>query len=110
MLKIYKVSNGSAIDFAAEELKKYLRMMMPECGDIAINDICISFNPLGADGFRLGLFSDLGIEGEALDVRFDDMLYAECNEKGGVIAGINERSVLLAVYEYLRQKGFENMV
>ena len=77
MLKIYKVSNGSAIDFAAEELKKYLRMMLPE-----ENDICISFNPLGADGFRLGLFSDLGIEGEAPDVRFDDMLYAECNEKG----------------------------
>ena len=100
MLKIYKVSNGSAIDFAAEELKKYLRMMLPE-----ENDICISFNPLGADGFRLGLFSDLGIEGEVEDVRFDDMLYAECNEKGGVIAGINERSVLLAVYEYLRQNG-----
>ena len=36
MLKIYKVSNGSAIDFAAEELKKYLRMMMPDGNDIAV--------------------------------------------------------------------------
>ena len=100
MLKIYKVSNGSAIDFAAEELKKYLRMMMPE-----ENDINVSFNPLATDGFRLGLFSDLGIDGEVEDEKFDDLLYAECNEEGGIIAGINERSVLLAVYEYLRRNG-----
>ena len=49
-MKIFKVSSGSAIDFAAEELKKYLRMMMPE-----ENDIPVAFNPLATDGFRLGL-------------------------------------------------------
>jgi len=31
---IRKCSNGSAIDFAAEELRKYLRMMMPEGGNV----------------------------------------------------------------------------
>ena len=100
MLKIYKVSNGSAIDFAAEELKKYLRMMMPD-----ENDIAVAFDKNATDGFRLGLFSDLGIEGEAEDLRFDDLLYAECGKSAGVIAGINERSVLLSVYEYLRANG-----
>ena len=100
MLKIYKVSSGSPIDFAAEELKKYLRMMMPEG-----NDIEVYFNPLATEGFRLGLFSDLGISGEVEDDRFDDYLYAECDELGGVIGGINPRSVLLSVYEYLRHNG-----
>lgn len=100
MLKINKISSGSAIDFAAEELKKYLRMMMPE-----ENDVEIDFNPLATDGFRLGLFSDLGISGEVEDEKFDDYLYAECDGRGGVIAGINARSVLLSVYEYLRRNG-----
>ena len=100
MLKINKVSKGSAIDFAAEELKKYLRMMMPE-----ENDIDVDFNPFATEGFRLGLFCDLGVDGEVEDVKFDDYLYAECDEDGGVIAGINARSVLLSVYEYLRHNG-----
>ena len=34
MLKINKISSFSAVDYAAEELRKYLRMMMPECGII----------------------------------------------------------------------------
>jgi hypothetical protein len=36
MLTINKITSASPIDFAAEELKKYLRMMMPRCGDIKI--------------------------------------------------------------------------
>jgi len=34
MLKISKISSFSAVDCAAEELRKYLRMMMPECGNM----------------------------------------------------------------------------
>ena len=45
MLTINKMTSTSPVDFAAEELKKYLRMMMPECGDIKI-----AYNPLAADG------------------------------------------------------------
>ena len=36
MYKIFKYSNHPTVDFAAEELKKYLRMMMPRCGEIEI--------------------------------------------------------------------------
>ena len=50
MFKIYKTSLHSAIDYAAEELKKYLRMMMTECGYISIE-----YDPDAKDGFRLGL-------------------------------------------------------
>lgn len=100
MLTINKTTSNHTIDFAAEELKKYLRMMMPES-----NEIDIAFNASASDGFRLGLFSDFGIEEKVEDPKLDDVLYAKCDTEGGIIAGNNERSVLLAVYEYLRQNG-----
>ena len=101
MLTINKITSASPVDYAAEELKKYLRMMMPECGDIRI-----AYNPLAADGFRLGLMQDFGLDvSDALDAELDDILYIDCDTEGGIIAGDNPRSVLLAVYEYLRQNG-----
>ena len=101
MLKIIKTVSLSPIDYAAEELKKYLRMMMPECGDISI-----CYDPTATDGFRLGLMQDFGLDtSDAEDTELDDILYMDCDTDGGIIAGSNPRSVLLAVYEYLRQNG-----
>ncbi len=101
MLTINKIRSASPIDYAAEELKKYLRMMMPEGGDIKIN-----FDPKAKDGFRLGLMQDFGLDvSDAEDPELDDILYIYTGEKQGIIAGSNPRSVLLAVYEYLRQNG-----
>ena len=101
MLKINKITSSSVIDYAAEELKKYLRMMMPEAGDVKI-----AFNPLAADGFRMGLMQDFGLDvSDAEDAVIDDILYVDCDTAGGIIAGDNPRAVLLSVYEYLRQNG-----
>ena len=101
MLTINKIRTTSPIDFAAEELKKYLRMMMPECGDIGI-----SYAPEAKCGFRLGLMQDFGLDvSDAEDLFLDDILYIDCDCEGGIIAGSNERSILLSVYEYLRQNG-----
>ena len=101
MLKINKIRSASPIDFAAEELKKYLRMMMPEGGDISI-----AYDPSATDGFRLGLMQDFGLDvSDAEDTELDDILYIDCDTDGGIIAGDNPRSVLLSVYEYLRQNG-----
>ncbi len=101
MLTINKISSESAVDFAAEELKKYLRMMMPECGDIKI-----MYNPKARDGFRLGLMQDFGLDvSDAECAELDDILYIDTYGDGGIIAGDNPRSVLLSVYEYLRQNG-----
>jgi hypothetical protein len=36
MYQINKITSHPTVDFAAEELKKYLRMMMPEAGEIFI--------------------------------------------------------------------------
>ena len=101
MYQIYKTSLSSPVDYAAEELKKYLRMLMPECSEIAI-----SYQPEATEGFRLGLMQDFGLDvSDAEDPVLDDILYIAADEKGGIIAGDNPRSVLLAVYEYLRRQG-----
>ncbi len=100
-MKIKKTASHSVVGYAAEELKKYLRMMMPEAGDIKID-----YAPDATDGFRLGLMQDFGLDvSDAEDTELDDILYIDCDEMGGIIAGSNYRSVLLAVYEYLRQNG-----
>ena len=101
MLTINKITSHSAVDYAAEELKKYLRMMMPEGGDVKI-----SYAPDAKDGFKLGLMQNFGLDvSDASDTELDDIIYIDCDEQGGIIAGDNPRSVLLAVYEYLRQMG-----
>ena len=103
MLSINKISISSPIDYAAEELKKYLRMMMPEGGDVKI-----TYNPAATDGFRLGLMSDFGLDmSDVENPDVDDVIYIETDLSGGIIAGANPRAVLIAVYEYLRRCGCE---
>ena len=101
MLSITKITSDSTVDFAAEELKKYLRMMMPEAGDVKIK-----YAPEETGGFRLGLMKQFGLDtSDAENTALDDIVYIDCDRCGGIIAGSNPRSVLLAVYEYLRQNG-----
>ena len=101
MFFINKITSNATVDYAAEELKKYLRMMMPEGGDVKI-----AYAPDAKCGFRLGLMQDLGLDvSDVEDTTLDDILYIDCDTEGGIIAGDNPRSVLLAVYEYLRQNG-----
>ena len=101
MYKINKITSHSTVDYAAEEFRKYLRMMMPECGNIEIE-----YAPDAKDGFRLGLMQDFALDiSDAAEPELDDILYIDCDTEGGIIAGDNPRSVLLSVYEYLRQNG-----
>jgi len=101
MYIINKITSDHVVDFAAEELKKYLHMMMPRCGEISIN-----YAPDAKDGFRLGLMSDFGLDtSESDDITLDDILHIDTDCEGGIIAGSNPRSVLLAVYRYLTING-----
>ncbi len=101
MLTVNKLRADHVIDFAAEELKKYLRMMMPDCGEIDI-----LYTPDAAGGFRLGLLEDFGLDTtEAEDAAFDDVVHIETDCSGGILAGSNPRSVLFAVYRYLKENG-----
>ncbi len=81
-----------AVIFAADELKKYFRMMMPRCGDPVI-----AYS--GAEGFCLGVAEDL----TGKDT--DDILRIETCSCGGKIEANSPRGVLLAVYQYLREQG-----
>lgn len=72
MLTINKLRVNQTIDFAAEELKKYLRMMMPAAGEIKI-----PFHPDVTDGFCLGFLGDFGLSFEGKDAKFDDIVHIE---------------------------------
>ena len=102
MYRIHKITAHQTVDFAAEELKKYLRMMRPEAGNV-----CIDGDAGAEGGFRLGVMSDLALDtSDAADPALDDILYFDVDAAGnGVIAGSNPRAVLLAVYRYLRELG-----
>ena len=98
MFKINKITAQTTVDFAAEELKKYLRMMMPRRGEIPV-----AYAPEAADGYRLGLMSDFGLDtSDAENVALDDIIYIDADENGGIIAGSNPGALLIAVYRYLR--------
>ena len=100
MLYINKITSNPTVDFAAEELKKYIRMMSPD------ESVTISANKDAKDGFRLGLMQDFGLDvSDAKDVKLDDIIYIDTDSRGGIIAGSNPRSILIAVYEMLRQNG-----
>lgn len=102
MYRIWKLTDHAVVDFAATELKKYLRMMMPEAGDIPIGR-CVG---MPENGYVLGLMSDFGLDtSQAQDLALDDILHIDTTASGGVIAGSNPRSVLLAVYRFLQENG-----
>lgn len=100
MMYIYKIRSHPVIDFAAEELKKYLRMMMPESGSFPI-----TYDPYAQSGLRLGLLSDFNLPCECDDANLDDIIHVDTTSNGGVLAGSNPRSVLFAVYRFLRENG-----
>lgn len=100
MAMIYKLRDDTTLDYAAQELKKYLRMMMTESGDYPIR-----LDPAAKDGFRLGLLEDFGLPCEAEDPVLDDVIHVETTTEGGILAGSNPRSVLFAVYRMLRENG-----
>ena len=91
MLTINKISSASAIDYAAEELRKYLRMMMPHSGRVIIN-----YAPEAKSGFRLGLMQDFGLDvSDAEDTELDDIIYIDTDREGGIIVEITRGACFL---------------
>ena len=100
MIQIKKMRLDVVTDFAAEELKKYLRMMIP-----AEKRITITYEPGAKDGFRLGLLEDFGLPCETDNAILDDIVHIDTDVCGGILAGSNPRSILFAVYRFLRLNG-----
>ena len=79
MYKINKITSSPVVDFAAEELKKYLRMMMPRAGEIEI-----AYAPDATDGFRLGVMADFALDTSEAKDRFVfdyDLPLRDCDER-----------------------------
>jgi len=98
---IHLSGNDPVLRFAAKELAQHLKLAT----GVAV--------PIVADGkagtralFRLGLCEHLGIERPADLGADDDWVCVQAQDKTGVLTGSNPRSVLFAVYRYLRQVGF----
>jgi len=100
LIMIRKMRDDQTIGFAADELKKYLWTMMPKAAVPVIR-----LDPKATDGFRLGLLEDFGLENEAKDPYWDDVVHIDTTAEGGILAGSNPRSVLFAVYRFLRLNG-----
>ncbi|MBR3806415.1 MAG: DUF4838 domain-containing protein [Clostridia bacterium] len=98
-MKIVILRNIETLNYAAEELKKYLEMM-----DSSVSaEITTDKNE---EGITLGLLSDLGLdESDVNDPMIDDVVDVKLDSLHGYIAGSNERSVLFGVYKYLKSAG-----
>ena len=94
---IRKSNRGKVIDFAASELKRYLGLISEE--NKAVTDPGVIKDVIG-----LGTFDDLGMDTKDNDGS-DDEIYIKTEGCRGVIAGSNQRSVLLAVYRFLAELG-----
>ncbi|MGI6459570.1 MAG: DUF4838 domain-containing protein [Candidatus Hydrogenedentales bacterium] len=97
-LSIRVLRDDSVIAFAAEELSRHLASMTGL--DAAVDNAA-------AEGLSLGLLVDFpGVPVPAVsNPELDDALHIDMTGRSGIIAGINPRSVLLAVYRYLTELG-----
>jgi len=107
-LNIYQIGANPVIAFAAQELHKYMRQMTRSrmTGAEAAVQILPAYHPEEQDGIWVGLISDM--DGPPIDLPvsdFDDWIFVDVKRGRGRIAGVNSRSVLLAVYQFLRAAG-----
>lgn len=100
--KIVKIGDCKVIDFAAAELKKYMFLM-----DAQNEYIIMSFenyDPSLSDALWVGIDKQFPLP-KVSDSKFDDGISICIQGHSGYITGTNSRSVLIAVYRFLRELG-----
>lgn len=100
---VWRMRDDSGVRFAARELARYLRKATGWNCPIRRAKMYDPHLP----GLWLGLSEDFPklAPCPASSNAFDDEIYLRTTRKGGVIAGSNPRSVLLAAYRYLNEQG-----
>jgi len=98
--RIYKT-----VKFSVEELLKYLRRM--SITDLQIKVIARdSYDGVEKGCIWIGLYDELGIQCLSDNYSdFDDEITIDIENGNGLIAGVNSRSILLAVYRFLNEIG-----
>lgn len=104
-MQILVVSKGECVQYAAEELKKYITAMSD--GNILPEIVHNAMPHKAEEGeILLGLLSELCLDESDLDdPMIDDIIDVKINNLTGYIAGSNPRSILMGVYRYCESAG-----
>ncbi|MBE6650379.1 MAG: DUF4838 domain-containing protein [Ruminococcaceae bacterium] len=102
-LIIARLSASKTLKFATRELAKYLRLID---SDIVVEErLCDKYDAT-RPYIWVGTESELPAEfPEVADKNLDDAICIDVKDYIGVISGVNERAVLIAVYRFLRELG-----
>ncbi|HPT63207.1 MAG TPA: DUF4838 domain-containing protein [Candidatus Atribacteria bacterium] len=104
--RIYQLGSEKAVEFAADELKKYLQRILGKDTSVVLEKK-ENFNQAVKDVIWVGtsekFHSDLGLEVQ--NPELDDAIAIEVEDGSGIISGVNPRSVLLGVYRFLTEIG-----
>lgn len=100
--KIIKTSEDKTTAFAAKELCKYLKKM-DKTAEIAFSENCDGDK---SDCILVGLSSEFDcLLLKVGNKELDDAIYISVKNGAGIITASNIRSVLIAVYRYLKELG-----
>lgn len=99
-LKIIKLRNTETLNFSAEELKRYIEKIDKKKVSVETS----SYEPSLEDVIYLGTLEEFGLDTPRVeDANFDDGIHIDFHSNRGIIAGTNDRSILLGVYRFLRE-------
>ena len=104
-LDIARIGKNETVGFAFSELCRYLRMaeknlLIKECSEKSFSE----------EGNKIWVGIDAAFEEKLPKVserELDDGIYINVKNGAGIITGTNPRSVLIAVYRFLKELGFD---
>ncbi len=103
-IRIARIGTNQTVCFAVRELVKYLKQMDPQ---LMVDLMIAPAYSAAAEGV-LWVGRDPAWEKLLLpvaDPKRDDGIYIKTQNNAGIITGVNDRSVLLAVYRFLQELG-----
>lgn len=102
IVKIAKAGNNETLTFAAEELKRILSAMDPSAEIFLLS--YRKYDPSVTDAIWVTDEGDFPVP-EVANPTLDDGISIKVQHSVGYITGTNKRSVLIAVYRFLRELG-----
>ncbi len=100
------IGYNETIIFAGYELSKYIKKMDPS--DTVSVDISQAYEYKKEENtIWLGLHEQFNIHGVNIEIKDDmkDCIQVDISHASGIISGVNPRSVLLGVYQFLTKAG-----
>ncbi len=102
--KLTQIGNDKTVAFAADELQHYLRKMDRSARVSRIH--CDGYHDVNEQALYIGCDPAFtALLPKVDDPNRDDAIYINISGGAGIITGTNPRSVLIAVYRYLRALG-----